>query len=59
MGKFTDISEAMNLYRCSEFGIGLVQPQKNRVLDLSNWDDFQENDLQSVSFRSKNQTFHS
>lgn len=59
MGKFTDISEALNLYSCSEFGIELVQAftQATRALDLSNWDDFKEDVWQAVSFRSKNQTF--
>lgn len=60
-GKFTDISEALNLYSCSEFGIELVQAftLATGALDLSNWDDFKEDVLQAVSFRSKNKTFPS
>lgn len=44
MGEFTDISEALNLYICSEFGIELAQAftQATGALDLSNWDDFKE-----------------
>jgi len=55
VGKFTDISEALNLYSCSEFGIEPVQAfaQATRALDLSNWDGFKGDVLQAVFFQEQ------
>lgn len=59
LGKFTDVSEAMNLYSCSEFGTELVKVfiWATKALDPSNWNDFKEDVLQVVFFRRKNQIF--